>query len=555
MRRAALALALLIAASAAVLAASPAELHQRTVEFRRELRRQSVTRTLSNEDLLARLEALKAEHEKDPDPKVAASLERAEANLKLLIAGEPLPPPDEAENDPGPTAPPVPLQPESPIRSSPVLENAHAVVLPDSAADYFDRSKAHAGAAPVSVPDKMPNSDLTGYLALKDEAVQRAHLRETSAKLLALLSIGDLDGARAQYLAERLHRHLSGHARRANFASLRVRAVDGRLRLAYALKDGTVAEEDLGPILEWTTPPAAGGVVGGGRERASKSPKGAKTAKASKGGKSGGGGGRHGGASRSAKRAAKGGGKAFDGGDDASDSGSSAGGGKAHGRGRGRGRHGAGDASGSDSEAGGAGPHGARSGRSSGLASLGRPRVSAGRGLSSGEGSGGAFSARRSASVPLPKGFAARSVHDPVAGGSTRGGNSAGGITGAPPRIKAGKGNTPDGLTAPATAAAVASAARAKSGESVAAGPAASAVADPRPASMAGDEELRDAVAAHEARLPVTSAVPYRSAAHGGDEEPSDAGVSWEVVMAALGATAIAAALLQARRGERPLAS
>ncbi|MBI3565340.1 MAG: hypothetical protein HY079_09110, partial [Elusimicrobia bacterium] len=267
MRRAFLALALVSAASAAVLAAPRDDLSRQALRMRREIRRQAAERTLSDAELRSRLAALKALHEKAPDPKTAASLARAESNLELLLAGQPLPPPEESDEAEGEAAGDPADERESPIRPAPELDAVRVVAAPSApaaAAGYFDRSRPLAAAVVAFEPDLSPSAELTGWLSGGDDAARRARLREASVRLLASLGRGDAAGARADALADRLHKRLSTHPHRERFASLRLRAAAGRLRLAYALRDGTRADEDLGDLAEWTSVAAAGG-AGGGR--------------------------------------------------------------------------------------------------------------------------------------------------------------------------------------------------------------------------------------------------------------------------------------------------
>jgi hypothetical protein len=573
MRRAALPLLLLVCAAAAR-AAAPADLQHRTLRLLREIRRESLNPAKNVEPLRAKLRDLIAENAAAHDDAAAHHLAVASQALALLEIGNPLPPPEPAEaaaDDSVEIAPPAAaLTPAAPPAPE-VLRDAVSARLPTLGGAYFDRAGSR-GAAP-EVPgrvDERTTVSLDRYLALPDGETRHAHLRTVTEDLLTKLSVKDEGAKRSTVLARRLHDHLSAHPKKDDFAALSLGATpDGRLHLGYLLRNGTTDDEDLGPLQDWLKEPVGvfekGGRIargGGGGGRG-----GGKGGKKGSGGKGGDGddddsGGGGGGGGKKGKRGGgrgKGGGGGGGGGDD--DGGGGGGGGKGHGgrSGKGRAPKSSGGSSafdggdgGGDDAGGGSGGGGAKSG--------GGRRRGSGRGSGAHARAGGRMSGGkkgRTASVPLPKNSSKRKGGgdsasedggEPASGGhSARGkggkgggeggeGGGSGGANGggggfgklglhspfkdggAPPapdhRLTAGGSKPAD---APAAAAQGPAAAHAPSVAIAAAADAAL-----RAPGAAGDEELRDAVAAHSADAHVLVAASHAagSAPRGAPAQP-----------------------------------
>jgi hypothetical protein len=266
-------------------------LRRRVLEFRRELRRQAQSRTLTPQQLKARFEALQKDLLAAGDAQALDSLSTAKQEVALLESGKNLPPVDE---EPAAAAPPA-------------FGDAKEAASPDAAAEVFDASK-FAPADPEAVPSQSKPFvvNLGAYLDLKDESAAREHLRAHAERLLEDAGLGDRDGARARRLATRLHTRLSAHPLRGKFESLAFAHHQHRLRLVYTLAGGRAGSQDLGPLALWTEDsPETGknvlrGNASGGGAGGAKGGKGANAGGDEGGG--GGGAGRGGSGNRPAKK-------------------------------------------------------------------------------------------------------------------------------------------------------------------------------------------------------------------------------------------------------------
>ncbi|MFI5345007.1 MAG: hypothetical protein ACHQ51_01410 [Elusimicrobiota bacterium] len=532
MKRVALAFACLLSAVLASAAPSP-DLHKRTVRLMREIRLESLNPVKNAAPLRARLAALRKENLAAPDAEISGHLRQAAENLDRLESGRPLLPPDreEAAGESAPAEPPpLPVQPRAEL-----LRDAVAAVPPAAGAAYFDLSAKRADSAPVSAgkPASRPASaSLEKYLSLTGDEERHAHLRMVTADLFARMARKDPGSKGSIILARRLHEHLSKHPRKGQFASLNLSATsDGHLHLIYRLKSGSLTDEDLGLLDEWSAEKDVAvkpGKPGKGGGRASRGGGGGAKKGGKKGAKGGDGddGGDGGGSSKGKSKGGGGGSKRRGGGKKGGGSGDGGGDGSASsGGGGGKGarvpkkRGGAamfdGATGGDDAPGGRSGRGGRASKRGGSGAERGAARIKSGRRLSSGEGEGSGPSSKKSdRRVPLPKGFPVR--HDRLEGGSggakagkgaKGGGGEAGGDFGGKTggKSKGAYGKNPDkapspdkamraGGSAPEPMPAVAGRAAAPRAES------GSADSPLRVPVVGNDDDLHDAVAAHSAQ-------------------------------------------------------
>jgi hypothetical protein len=587
MRRAVLAVALLLAVALAFSAPTRAELQRRSRLLMRAIRAQASAPKKDTARLRAELKELKAENDAAPDDQVGDRLRRAEANLGLVEEGSPLPPADEAEADDDPPNQELPdrdavAQPSLPARA-PGLQAAAPAALPESANHVFDGAgRFIAVAAPsVAVPSKAPAANLDAFLELADDSSREDFLKTASADLLGRLKEKDEDAEHIRNFHWRLERAIAVHPKRASFISLSVRVPeDAQVHLVYRVSDAGAIDEVMGPLSEWIRPGPRekngrprkktktyagrnhggddGGDGGGSSSHGARRGRGHKKSGGAGGGGAGddgGGGGGGGGAGRGGKGShhakapsAKGGGSMFDGGGADGDSGGGpaprGGGMGSLGGGRGgRGHRGAASSSGdgSSGEVGSAGASGSGSGHG---------HARAGHSISGdGDGPGSHSGSRRTrgARVPLPKDFTTRGGGlrldaEGGGGGGGRGGFGGGNFGGGmgPLVLKDFHRGAPP--TAPASHAAPVLETPVPKPVAAASSPAAAASAGrDLDAPLVAETDLRDAVAGHAApaapRISPRAPLPPSSPAAPPASEP------WPVatVCAALAGLAIAA--------------
>ncbi|HXT00544.1 MAG TPA: hypothetical protein VN915_07700 [Elusimicrobiota bacterium] len=594
MGRAAFAVCLLLAAAAPSWGAPGKDLHRRARLLLRDIRVESSAPQKDVERLRAQLSELQAENHAAPDDQVTAELQAAEANLKLVEAGSPLPPPlpEEAVSDDDlrdSVAQPLPAA------RRPVFPPAAPAAAADAAAPLFDGSVRRAGltSPAVEAPPDEPDADLGRYLELNETVPQQSFLIKASASLLAKLHEKDDGGQRAQYMGVILHERISKHPKRGSFIALRVVArKDKKLHLIYRARDGGAVDEDLGWLDQWTRIPKAprtgkirprpkrGAKGGGGGDdgdgdgdgggSGKKGHGGHKKGRGGGGGGAGGGGDGDGGGGTGAgpggsgpshhAKAPKinGGGSMFDGGGGDGGDGNFAGGAsgglfsgkgpRGHGR---KSRHGgaaAGDSSETASASGDSDPAGAFG--------AGRAHAGAGGSLSADEPGSGSRK-RKNARVPLPKDFTTRGGGSRLPGGGAEGGSGPGGaglggFQMSPLGMKDfHKNDLPAPTGAPRASAAPGELAQAK--PSPAASASAAPAAAPLTSPVGADEQLRDAVAAHSAPspLPAASVVPRASLSPIAPAAPEPEGSS-PLLAACACAAAIGLGAYAFRRLRRP---
>ncbi|MFI5350924.1 MAG: hypothetical protein ACHQ2Z_15360, partial [Elusimicrobiota bacterium] len=281
MRRAVLAVVVLLAGAPAF-SASSSPLDRRVKLLLSQIRSQAAAGKKDTSVLRAELSGLEKENAVSPDVKVAAHLRLAEADLALVDAGTPLPPPtiDETLTDQDLPDHDAVAQPAQPARA-PVYQNAGSAALPDSADAVFDglHRRGGLGASSIAVPPEAPTANLDQLLGLEDDDAdgQQELLVSASAGLIEKLKETDGDEHRAEYISGRLSWALKIHPRRDKFISLRLSVPeDKKLHLIYRERDGGAVDEILGTWEEWSRRPKRGRSGGGGGRRGGKKGSGGK---------------------------------------------------------------------------------------------------------------------------------------------------------------------------------------------------------------------------------------------------------------------------------------
>jgi hypothetical protein len=523
--------------------ASPQSLHKRCLSLLKRIRAEASAPEKKTALLRSILQDLAAENAASPDSKVAASLRAAEANLSLLEAGRPLPPPTVEETD-------AEERQDEDLRDDPAagvprpadLDQIVSAGSGEIAGVVFDGVQGKSGSPAVGSAPLATASNLNSYLSLEEGARRKTFLLAASKKLLAKLKRADEKGERSDYLAWRLERFLSTHPDRREFAALAVHAdSDEFLHLIYTLRDGTRIDQKLGKVDEWSTPeyaqkekaesPRKKGGGGGGRKKKSTT---AGDSKKDAGGGGGGGGGKSASSGGSKKQGGSG-----HGGGGRKGGGGSAGGGAAGRSGQGKAAHGGSGRGVLGSEtagiSGGASPRAAAKGAGDGPGA----RTKKNSAVSGGGARAGLRAiaekgpkANPEKSVPLPKDFTTR-------GGSSHRGGGKGGADGGEPRLKARSSivKTPGSPSGAGSAAASGALPPAGNGGLASAGARAESAAVDGPRSpLISDEGLRDAVAAHSAKsLPAPAGVYSKPADRPEAPEPDPSPLPF----AAAGASAL----------------
>lgn len=521
---------------------SPRDLYKRCLRLLKLIRVEASASEKNTALLRATLNELAAENNIAPDPKVTSRLRLAEANLALLAAGQPLPPPTSDETDAEDLSDANSYAgPETGQRAGIAREQIVLAAAAEIGGMVFDGTLGHGGGSAVGAPVPSAVSDLGPYLSLKDGNARKAFLLGVSKDLLAQLKLPDEKGDRAEYLAWRLGNFLSSHPDRKEFIALRMHVEpDETLHLSYTLRDGRRVDQELGKVVDWSTPKYAQKAKGGstGKKKSSNSSK----------PKKGGGDGADspsGGSKKHDRPGHSGAGRSSGG--RAGSEGGGGNGGHAGRHGHAKDSHGVGTGrfDGGGRVAGGS--PGASSGGRSGHERAGRfisgdngsadPRASAAKGSKT----------IRGTSIPIPKDYVSRGGSPRLSAGKDassgdRGGGEFGGQTrlkASASSVKAHGGGSPDAGSAPVPGAPLFAA---KGGQVAAATPPSQAAAgSPRPP-LTVDDGLRDAVAAHAAETQNVPAVVSPKSSSETPAQPEPASSPWPLASAVTGAFLVAAA-------------
>ncbi len=103
--------------------------------------------------------------------------------------------------------------------------------------------------------------DISVYLEAKDVSSRQKLLAKVGDDILLAHKKADSARGLALFFSRRFDDYLMRHRQRERFVALRIATIDGRLMFSYALKDGALFREDLGPLADWFIASGGGGAV------------------------------------------------------------------------------------------------------------------------------------------------------------------------------------------------------------------------------------------------------------------------------------------------------